>query len=49
MRAKPLHERGEKTFALVGDVALKEDGEPQVHPHVVVGKADGPARGGHLP
>jgi predicted DNA-binding protein with PD1-like motif len=32
---------------LIGDVALK-DGEPQVHAHVVVGKRDGSAHGGHL-
>jgi predicted DNA-binding protein with PD1-like motif len=34
-------------LSLIGDVALK-DGEPQVHAHVVVGKADGTAHGGHL-
>jgi predicted DNA-binding protein with PD1-like motif len=30
-----------------GDIALK-DGEPQVHAHVVVGRSDGTAHGGHL-
>jgi uncharacterized protein len=34
-------------LSLIGDVALK-DGEPQVHAHVVVGKRDGTAHGGHL-
>jgi predicted DNA-binding protein with PD1-like motif len=34
-------------LSLVGDVALK-DGEPQVHAHVVVGRRDGTAHGGHL-
>lgn len=34
-------------LSLIGDVALK-DGEPQVHAHMVVGKADGTAHGGHL-
>jgi predicted DNA-binding protein with PD1-like motif len=34
-------------LSLIGDVALK-DGEPQVHAHVVIGKRDGRAHGGHL-
>jgi uncharacterized protein len=34
-------------LSLIGDIALK-DGEPQVHPHVVVGRSDGTAHGGHL-
>jgi predicted DNA-binding protein with PD1-like motif len=34
-------------LALIGDVALR-DGEPQVHAHVVVGRSDGIAYGGHL-
>ncbi len=34
-------------LSLVGDIALK-DGKPQVHAHVVIGKADGTAHGGHL-
>jgi predicted DNA-binding protein with PD1-like motif len=34
-------------LSLIGDVALK-DGEPQVHAHVVIGKRDGTAHGGHL-
>jgi hypothetical protein len=45
-RRIPLREQVE-VLSLVGDVALK-DGRPQVHAHVVVGKADGTAHGGHL-
>jgi predicted DNA-binding protein with PD1-like motif len=32
---------------LTGNVALA-DGKPKLHPHIVVGKADGSAHGGHL-
>ncbi len=42
----PLPEQVE-VLSLVGDVAL-QDGEPKIHAHVVVGKADGTAHGGHL-
>lgn len=42
----PLAEQVE-VLTLAGDITLK-DGEPQVHAHVVVGKADGTAHGGHL-
>jgi predicted DNA-binding protein with PD1-like motif len=34
-------------LSLIGDVALKA-GEPQVHAHLVIGKRDGTAHGGHL-
>lgn len=34
-------------LSLIGDVAL-QDGEPKTHVHVVVGKRDGSAHGGHL-
>jgi len=34
-------------LSLIGDIALKE-GEPQVHAHLVVGRRDGTAHGGHL-
>lgn len=34
-------------LSLIGDVAVK-DGEPQVHAHLVVGRKDGTAHGGHL-
>lgn len=42
----PLAEQVE-VLTLAGDVAL-EEGEPRVHAHVVVGRADTSARGGHL-
>ncbi len=42
----PLAEQVE-VLTLAGDITLK-DGTPQVHAHVVVGKADGTAWGGHL-
>jgi hypothetical protein len=34
-------------LSLIGDVALAE-GKPQVHAHLVVGRRDGTAHGGHL-
>lgn len=42
----PVKEQVE-VLSLLGDIAL-EDGEPKVHAHVVVGRADGSTRGGHL-
>jgi uncharacterized protein len=36
-----------EVLSLVGDVSV-EDGKPKVHAHVVVGKADATAHGGHL-
>jgi predicted DNA-binding protein with PD1-like motif len=36
-----------EALSLVGDVSL-QDGEPKVHVHVVIGKRDGTAHGGHL-
>ena len=42
----PVREQVE-VLSLVGDVA-RQDGEPKVHAHVVVGKVDGTAHGGHL-
>ena len=43
----PVQEQVE-VLSFVGDIALKEDGEPQVHAHVVLGRSDGTTRGGHL-
>ncbi len=43
----PLSEQVE-VLTLAGDIAWKEDGEPVVHAHVVVGRSDGSTRGGHL-
>jgi len=42
----PVDEQVE-VLSLTGNIALA-DGEPKLHPHVVVGKADGTAHGGHL-
>ncbi len=42
----PVREQVE-VLSLAGDVALA-DGEPAIHAHVVVGKRDGTALGGHL-
>jgi len=36
-----------EVLSLIGDVSVK-DGEPTTHIHVVVGKRDGTAHGGHL-
>jgi predicted DNA-binding protein with PD1-like motif len=36
-----------EVLSLIGDIAL-DKGEPKVHAHVVVGKSDGTAHGGHL-
>ncbi len=45
-RKIPLSEQVE-VLSLIGNIALKQ-GQPQVHAHVVVGKSDGTAHGGHL-
>ncbi len=37
-----------EVLSFIGDVALKPDGSPEIHAHVVVGRADGTTRGGHL-
>jgi predicted DNA-binding protein with PD1-like motif len=42
----PIEEQVE-VLSLVGDFAL-QGGKPQVHAHIVVGKRDGTAHGGHL-
>ncbi|HEY3461238.1 MAG TPA: PPC domain-containing DNA-binding protein [Casimicrobiaceae bacterium] len=42
----PVREQVE-VLSLIGDVAL-DRGQPKIHAHVVVGKRDGSARGGHL-
>jgi hypothetical protein len=36
-----------EVLSLIGDIALKE-GELEIHAHMVVGKRDGTAHGGHL-
>jgi uncharacterized protein len=42
----PIREQVE-VLALVGDIAL-DQGKPKVHAHVVLGKRDASAHGGHL-
>ena len=42
----PVPEQVE-VLSLIGDIALKGSA-PQIHAHVVIGKADGSAHGGHL-
>ena len=42
----PVTEQVE-VLSLIGDVAL-ENGSPKIHAHIVVGKRDGTAHGGHL-
>jgi predicted DNA-binding protein with PD1-like motif len=43
----PLREQTE-VLSLLGDIALGPKGEPKLHAHVVLGKSDGSAHGGHL-
>lgn len=43
----PLNEQVE-VLSLIGDIALSDKGEPKLHAHVVVGRSDGSAHGGHL-
>ena len=42
----PVGEQVE-VLSLVGDIALK-NGEPKIHAHVVLGRSDGAALGGHV-
>lgn len=42
----PIREQVE-VLSLIGDITLSQDG-PKVHAHVVLGKSDGTACGGHL-
>jgi predicted DNA-binding protein with PD1-like motif len=46
-RRIPVREQVE-VLSLVGHVTRGERGKPKSHAHVVVGKADGSAHGGHL-
>jgi uncharacterized protein len=43
----PVHEQVE-VLALTGNIAIAPDGTRQIHAHIVIGKADGTAHGGHL-
>jgi predicted DNA-binding protein with PD1-like motif len=46
-RKIPVREQVE-VVSLLGDVAIGPDGKPSLHPHVVLGRSDGSALGGHL-
>jgi uncharacterized protein len=46
-RKIPIDEQVE-VLSLIGDITLEEDDSRNVHAHVVVGKADATAHGGHL-
>ncbi len=43
----PVNEQTE-VLALVGDIAVQEGGKKKVHAHVVLGRRNGAACGGHL-
>lgn len=43
----PIGEQVE-VLALVGDIAIQDDNRKKVHAHVVLGRRDGSACGGHL-
>lgn len=43
----PIAEQVE-VLSLAGNIALGPDGDRKVHAHIVVGKCDGTAHGGHL-
>lgn len=46
-RRIPLREQVE-VVSLVGNIAVGPEGTPRIHAHLVVGKSDGTAHGGHL-
>ena len=46
-RRIPIREQVE-VLSLIGNLARGPDGKPKLHAHLVVGKADGTAHGGHL-
>jgi predicted DNA-binding protein with PD1-like motif len=43
----PVNEQVE-LISLAGNIAHDENGNPKIHAHVVVGRSDGTAHGGHL-
>ena len=43
----PIKEQVE-VLSLMGNIALDQEAKPKVHAHIVVGKSDGTAHGGHL-
>jgi uncharacterized protein len=46
-RRIPLREQVE-VVSLLGNIALGPEGAPKIHAHIVVGRSDGTAHGGHL-
>ena len=46
-RKIPIEQQVE-LVSLVGNIAQGDNGEPRLHAHVVIGKPDGTAHGGHL-
>jgi predicted DNA-binding protein with PD1-like motif len=46
-RKIPVREQVE-VVSLLGDVAIGPDGKPALHAHVMLGRSDGSALGGHL-
>ncbi|WP_027135895.1 PPC domain-containing DNA-binding protein [Geminicoccus roseus] len=46
-RKIPVEEQTE-VLSLLGDIALTEDGQPKIHLHAVLGRADASTLGGHL-
>lgn len=46
-RKIPVKEQSE-VLSLIGDIALDPNGKPSLHSHVVIGRSDGSAMGGHL-
>jgi hypothetical protein len=46
-RRIPVREQVE-VLSLIGNLAVDPEGGPRLHAHLVIGKADGTAHGGHL-
>src|SRR5580704_1297408 len=46
-RQRPSSRNSLRFYRSFGDIALK-DGQPVVHAHLIVGRKDGTAHGGHL-
>ncbi len=46
-KRNPVREQVE-VVSLLGNVALGPDGKPSLHPHIILGRSDGMAMGGHL-
>ena len=46
-RAMRVDEQTE-VLSMIGDIALGEEGEPEIHAHIVLGRRDATTVGGHL-